>query len=156
MIEDDLRQILGDLIPDLNKITIDYLTRSGIKSGSNLAKSSTFVETENGLALEANYYFTYRSEGRKRGVKKVPIRALIDYIKRYGIVPRAGQSINQLAFAIQTAIYKRGIQPLGYLERIMEASADVTEEVVADELIEDIADEVVKAMTVSPYATETT
>ena len=154
MIKDDLRIILGDLIPDLNQITIQYLTQSGIKKSSDLTKSIQFIETDNGLALEANYYFSYRSDGRRRGVKKVPIRALIDYIKDYGLVPRGGQTINQLAFAIQTAIYKRGIQPLNYFDRIVEATSDVTEQVVADELIEDIADEVVDVMLQSPFAEE--
>jgi len=156
MLKDDLKLILNDLIPDLNQITIDYMTQGGIKRSSNLTKSIAFIETDNGLALEANYYFSYASEGRRRGVRKVPIRALIDYIKSYGLVPKAGQTINQLAFAIQTAIYKNGIAPKNYLEKVIDATADVTEEVVADELIEDIADEVVAVLLQSPYATETT
>ena len=152
MLKDDLKIILKDLIPELNQITIQYMTQSGLKTSSDLTKSVRFIETNTGLALEANYYFQYRSDGRRPRTKKVPIRALIDYIKRYGLVPRPGQTINSLAFAIQTAIYKRGIQGLNYFDRIVEATSDVTEEVVADELIEDIADEVVGVMLQSPYA----
>lgn len=154
MIKDDLKEILIDLIPQLNKITIDYMSRSGVKKQSDLSKSTKFEITDKGLVLEANYYFQYVSSGRRRGVRKVPIRALISYIKDYGLVPRAGQTINQLAFAIQTSIYKQGINPKNYYEKIIDATSDVTEQVVADELVEDIADEVVAKMTETKYAKE--
>jgi len=156
MIEDDLRQILNDLLPELNAITIAFMNTAGTPRSTDLSKSVQFVNTENGIALEANYYFQYDSSGRRRGVRKIPITALIDFIKDRGIVPKGGQTINQLAFAIQTAIYKNGISPKNYLDKIIDATADVTEEMVADELIEDIADEVVAVMTASPYAEETT
>ena len=154
MLVDDLKLILTDLIPQLNKITIDYMNRSGVKRNSDLSKSTTFIVTDKGLSLEANYYFQYVSSGRKRGVRKVPIRALIEYIKQYRITPRNGQTINQLAFAIQTSIYKQGINPKRYFDKIIDATADVTEQVVADELIEDIADQVMEKMTETKYAKE--
>ena len=154
MIKDDLKIILTDLIPELNKITIDFMTRSGVKKRSDLSKSTSFVVTDKGLELKANYYFQYVSSGRRRGVRKVPIRALIEYIKQYNITPRNGQTINQLAFAIQTAIYKQGINPKNYFDKIIDATSDVTEEVVADDLIEDIADEIIAKMTETKYAKE--
>lgn len=154
MLKDDLKLILTDLIPDLNKVTIDYLLRSGMKSSSNLVKQSGFVETESGLALMSAYYFAYRSAGRRPGVRKVPITALLDYIKRYGIVPKGNQTLTSLAFAIQTSIYKRGIMGLNYFERIVESTSDVTEETIANEFSEDLADEIVDLMTLTPYGKE--
>ena len=156
MLKDDLRQILTDLLPELNAITIQFMNAAGTPRSSDLSKSTKFINTENGIALEANYYFQYDDSGRRRGVRKVPITALIQYIKDRGIVPRGGQTINQLAFAIQTSIYRNGIGPKNYFDRIEKTTTDVTEEVVADKLIIDIADEVVDVMLQSPYATETT
>ena len=52
-------------------------------------------------------------------------------------------TINQLAFAIQTSIYKHGISPKNYLNQVIDATADVTGETVADQLSEDIANDVV-------------
>jgi len=149
-----LKVILADLIPELNKVTINYLTNSGLKPQSNLVKQTEFVETSTGLALMSAYYFQYRSDGRKRGVRKVPITALIDYIKRYGIAPKGGQTITSLAFAIQTAIYKRGIMGLNYFDKIIEATSDITEQVIADEISEELADQIVDLMTITPYGTE--
>lgn len=154
MLKEDLKIILSDLLPELNRITIQFMTNAGVKGQSNLINSTQFIETEKGLALEANYYFTYVNDGRRRGVRKVPIPALIDYIKRYNIVPKGGQTITQLAFAIQTSIYRNGIQPKNYLDKIVDTTSDVTEEVVADELSENLADDVVAKMTESKYAKE--
>lgn len=153
-INSDLKSMLEELIPELNKLTIQYMTQKGIKSSSNLVKSVDYELTQKGIGLVANNYWYYASQGRRAFTTKVPITALIDYIKRYGIRPRAGQTINQLAFAIQTAIYKQGINPKNYVNKVIDGTADVTEQTVADELIEDLADEVVKVMLQSPYAKE--
>lgn len=52
--------------------------------------------------------------GRRKFVKKVPIAALLLWIQEKGISPRAvngkQMSTNQLAFAIQNAIFKNGIR----------------------------------------------
>ena len=53
--------------------------------------------------------------GRRKFVKKVPIAALLDWIKIKGISPRSLNgtkpiSTNQLAFAIQNTIFKNGIK----------------------------------------------
>lgn len=152
MIKDQLKSMLKDLIPQLNKLTISYM--NGVSSSSNLTKSVGYEVTDTGIALVANSYWYYVSEGRRPRTTKVPITALIDYIKRYGISPRAGQSINQLAFAIQTSIYKQGINPKNYANKVIDATSDLTEETVADDLVLMIADDVTDIMLQSPYATK--
>lgn len=150
----EIKTILKDLIPELNKLTIQYMTQAGVESKSNLTQSVGFEITDNGLGLMANNYWYYASQGRRPNTKKVPITALIDYIKRYNISPKSGQSINQLAFAIQTSIYKQGINPKNYVDKVIDATSDLTEEVVADDVIELLADEIMGVMLESPYATE--
>jgi hypothetical protein len=152
MIRDDIKQIVVELLPELNRITTDYMVRSGLQQNSDLVQSSKFMETENGMALEANYYFQFVDEGRRPFVKKVPIRALLEFIKDRGLIPRGGQSINSLAFAIQTSIYRQGIQPKNFFDKVIDATSDVTEEVLADELSQDIADQIMAKMLESQYA----
>lgn len=152
LIKQNLKIILSNLIPELNKITIDYLASTGLERKSNLIQSTEFVETESGLALYSAYYFQYRSSGRRPGVRKVPITALIDYIKRYNIQPRPGQTLTSLAFAIQTAIYKRGITGLNYFDRIIQTTADVAEQAIADEFTEELVGEIITLMTATKYA----
>ncbi len=104
--------------------------------------------------LYAADYLRYVVSGRKPGVKKVPIAALIAWIKANNIgagnLPRASirtrvdgklvrkraargrfidrnaitdLSINRLAFAIQNAIYKRGIRPRPYVQISIDAAS---------------------------------
>jgi hypothetical protein len=149
---DDLKLMLNDLIPELNKLTIEYMTQAGVPKSSNLVKSVGFEVKQGKLGLVANNYWYYVSQGRRRGAAKVPITALIDYCKRYGIVPRQGQTLTQLAFAIQTAIYRRGINPKNYDEKVIDATSDVTEETLADDISTTVADEILAEITASPYS----
>ena len=156
ILEEQLRDILNNLLPELNRITIAYMAKAGTPSNSDVSKSVQFINTQTGIALEANYYFKYDSAGRRRGVRKVPITALIDFIKSRGIAPRNGQTITQMAFAMQTAIYRNGISPKNYFDKIVNATSDVTEEMVANDLAEDIADDVMAILLKAPQAIQTT
>lgn len=144
MLTDDVKNIFRGLIKDLNKLTIDVMIKNGVSSSSDLVKSIDYNQDGIGLNLEANYYLPYVSAGRRPRTKKVPISALIEYIKSYGLRPKPGQSINQLAYAIQTHIYKFGIQPKNFYDKIVDASGNLTEKIIADQFVEDIADEMVK------------
>ena len=137
----DYKELLQDLLTDLVKVTQVAMEQQGVQKNSNLDKSVQYVVVGNSVQLEVAYYYHYVSAGRKRGIKKVPISALIQYIKDKGIRPRAGQTLNQLAFAIQTAIYKQGINPKNFEDKVMNAAADLTEVRIADGLALAIADE---------------
>lgn len=137
----DYQSMLGSLLKDLSKVTLLAMEQQGVDKQSNLAKSVNYVEVKEGVQLEVAYYYTYVSTGRKRGIKKVPITALIQYIKREGISPRSGQSINQLAFAIQTHIYKQGINPKNYIDKVVDVAGELAQEQMLDKLAVSIADE---------------
>lgn len=150
MEKQEVLELLTDLIPQLNKITIENM--NGVKKTSKLTKSVGFEVTNTGIGLKANNYWFYVSDGRRARTKKVPITALIDYIKSYGISPRQGQTIGQLAFAIQTSIYKQGISPKNYADKIMDATGELTQEVMTEEVSTLIADDVVDVMLKAPNA----
>jgi len=145
-IKDELQLLLKDLIPQLNKLTIRYMTQNGIEKGSNLTKSVEYDLEDSGIQLVANNYWYYASQGRRARTSKVPIKALIDYIKRYNIRPRGSQTINQLAFAIQTSIYRQGINPKNYAQKVIDGVADLTQETLLNELSEDIANEIINKL----------
>jgi hypothetical protein len=144
--KDDIKSILKDLLPKLERITIQTMVYRGIKQNSNLAKSVDYKVTEKGVDMIANDYWTYASSGRRPYTRKVPIRDLIDYIKRYNIRPKNGQTLNQLAFAIQTSIYKNGINPKNYTLKVVGATSDLTEETISSELVDVIADDVANTL----------
>ena len=128
---------------DLQDITVATIVQSGVKQQSNLAKSIKYVQIKEGLNMESNFYYPFVSAGRKSGIRKVPIKALIEYIKHYNLRPRNGQTINQLAFAIQTHIYKSGIKAKNFDVKVATAAGDIASVAVADDLALMIADELV-------------
>lgn len=135
--------MLTDLMKDLQEITVATIVQSGVKPQSKLAKSIGYVQTKDGVNMTANYYYPFVSAGRKSGIKKVPISALIEYIKEYNISPKNGQTINQLAFAMQQHIYKAGIKAKNFDDKVATAAGDVASVAVADDLAIIIADEMV-------------
>lgn len=142
-----IQKMLTDLLQQLQKITLMTITQSGVKANSDLAKSVQYVIVGNNIQMEVAAYYPYVSSGRKPMIRKVPIKDLIPWIKQYGIRPRPGQTINQLAFAIQTSIYKRGIRAKNYVDKVETGVADYTALTLADELAEVIADDLVEMFT---------
>jgi hypothetical protein len=98
---------------------------------SDLYKSLEVNTTNDTVTLSMEDYAEYVDKGRKAGARKVPISVLIKWIKKRGI----SNSI-QVAYAIQTSIYKNGIKGRPFLKR-----AEDTAEIVIDEEIEKIMSE---------------
>lgn len=107
--------------------------------GTALEKSVEFQYKNDAFVLMAYDYFYYVSTGRRPLARKVPVEDLIKWIKDKGIRPRAGQTINQLAFAIQSSIYKVGIKAKNYLNPVVEVTSDIVAEDLAIDLAEQIA-----------------
>lgn len=135
------------------------MAQRGVSQSTPLSKSVKWTATQEGIKMEVAEYYPYVSEGRKgtrrrARLAKVPIDALIEWIKANGITPRENKTINQLAFAIQTSIYQKGInsnKPVkgkGFGDVVMNQTADYVSENMANEMAEQIADEVVEAMQV--------
>lgn len=127
-----LLRLVGELfVADM----IAFLDTHGIDEDSKLARSMTIKTGPRSLQVFANYYFQYVEGGRRPFVKKVPIDALIRWIKRTRIRPKDRRvTINSLAFAIQTAIYKRGIQPKPFVEPALEQLEKNLDEIFDEEL----------------------
>lgn len=141
---DRYQEMLSDLLTDLQKVTVATIIQSGVEKDSNLVKSIKYLPVKNGVNMEANYYYPFVSSGRRARIRKVPLAALIDYIKRYKIKPRNGQTINQLAFAIQQSIYKNGIKAKKFDDKVANAAGEISQIAVADDLSVIIADDLVE------------
>lgn len=83
--------------------------------------------------LEITYadYFEYVNKGRRIGAKRVPLNALIEWIKIRGIRRRdekgrfAKGSRLGLAFAIQQNIFKYGIRPANLYDKTLDSLEDL-------------------------------
>jgi hypothetical protein len=90
------------------------------------------------LDVLTNFYGEFVIRGRKPGTKKVPISALVAWIKRKRLQGRDKRgrfiSANSLAYAIQTAIYKRGIKGRDFVTPAVDSWSKKAAEAIGDEL----------------------
>ena len=101
-------------------------------------------------------YFPYVNRGRKKEAKRVPIQALLEWIKIRGIKGRdkKGKFIKNmnLAFAIQTNIFKYGIRPANIYDKGLDGVEDLFDDfpnnlppemrAVGEQLFEAVADDI--------------
>lgn len=125
--------------------------RVEVKQGRN-AKGQFEGFTPNAqLLLYAADYAFYLDQGRysaaqKPGIKKVPIAALLEFIKRRRIRGRKktgkgrGRFItaNQLAFAIQNSIYKNGIRGRNFIQPAFDEGQRLVELYLDNQLLDDM------------------
>jgi hypothetical protein len=108
-------------------------------ASGNLYNSLTATVMPNGddfeLVITYADYFKYVNEGRRPERKKVPLSALLDWIKIRGIKPKdykgRGRPTKKgqlsLAFAIQTNIYKYGIKPANIYDKGLDSLEEIFE-----------------------------
>ena len=113
--EKDLLQVKNDLLVICGKIKeqlIAELTRQGHKASGALLDSIDVAleQTVYSITIFGRfaYYGPYVDYGRNASIKRVPIDALIEWI-RIKKMDLKGKSEQQVAFAIQMSIFKKGI-----------------------------------------------
>lgn len=103
---------------------------------SDLEKSIEANLRPDGFDIVANFYARFVISGRRPGARRVPVEALLKWIKNRGISGRdaRGRFISQisLAFAIQNSIYKNGIRGRDFLTPAFEAALPEAEAILAD------------------------
>ena len=138
-----LYNTLYDLGQELYPATLALLASKGIKPESSVYKSIEVQVQPTFIQLLANEYLEYLSTGRRAGAKKIPISVILDFLKKgrtqslsvaqSSIAPAAkflkksGKPMtdNQLAFAIQTIIYRRGIRGKNFWDIMVKMYEDM-------------------------------
>lgn len=114
-----LEQLAKELIPivrfNIVKSANLYDASRNSLSNSNLLKSIETEISDTGFDILANFYWQFIEGGRKAGTMP-PFTSLVLWAQRYGIKPRAGQSNNQMLFAIATKIKREGIKARPFLD----------------------------------------
>jgi len=114
---------------------------------TDLIDSIEWRYKDDAFVLVANDYFKYIDSGRRPRARKVPVEYLIKWMRKKGIKPRRGQTINSLAYAIQNGIYKAGIRAKKLLDPIINVTMDILAIYIAEDLSFQIADEIAEMMT---------
>jgi hypothetical protein len=106
--------------PELTKYLIEQLRINLEKQKHNttgkLSDSvNVVVSKPNEITAEALIYGGAVDRGRKKGENKVPIAALEEWARNKNLSLDEGQTYKSVAFAIQAAIYKKGIPSKAYV-----------------------------------------
>lgn len=131
---------LGKQFTDDLKKVVQLVLNKSLSKKSDIEDSVEFIAQRDSLYMYVNDYYQAISSGRKPLKKKLPIYVLIRWIKKNGIQPRGGISVNQLAFIFQRSIYLNGIKGKNFIETIQDNITDVVEIRVAENLESFIAD----------------
>ncbi len=143
-----LRKIAGKLILALAK----ELIAQGHKATGSLIESmgSKIVPLASGLELQIlmNTYGIFVDSGRRAGGRKVPIDALMKWIRTKGLTS-GDKEVRSLAFAIQTSIFKEGVptnssraggKKTDFIQTALDKVLDDIENILADVFQETVLD----------------
>lgn len=102
---------------------------------SNLDNTAKIEATDFHFNLFYNHYLEYIESGRKPRARKVPIKAIIDWMKRKHI-----SDDNRVAYAIRESIYQIGIPPRKLLEPFGEMLDERFEKKIYDDIYNKITE----------------
>lgn len=127
---------------------VQTILNKSLGKDSDLSKSIEFIPQRNDtILMYANSYYQAVSNGRAPLKKKIPIALLLLWMKKNGITPKNGYSINESAYAIQTSIFKNGIRGKNLIEIVQNSVLDIAEVRIAEQA-EDIILEAFAQITV--------
>lgn len=138
---------LAELVRKFMIATAQTGRQHALKTTGGFVESIEVTTGYDGFNIKVGETAVYMDAGRKPGLTRVPISALLAWIKRYNVGGRdrktgrftkRTQSITSLAYAIQTAIFKNGIKPRPFLKASLEFAEQLMAEYVEATLIPDI------------------
>jgi len=146
MAKNQIVEINKALLKDLKKATQAILARKKVSSSSDLYRELEWVQKDNKvMTLIALDYFEYVDKGRRSGIMPPP-QDLIPWLKKNNIMPRQGQSLNQLAYTIATSIKRNGIKGKKYSNAIIEAALEIGSEELAKSISDNVCTAVVDSI----------
>jgi len=153
----DIKSGLNGQFFELAKMIIEFMIAEAEKGGkhkfradgkSGIVQATKVEFTVDGVYIDVPEHAQYLNNGRKAGTKKVPISALITWLKRYRVISRdkktgkyqksSDGSINSAAFAIQQSIYKNGIKARPFLEATLDFAEELISEMIDEIMIPEI------------------
>jgi len=131
-------QLLADQLALLFQTEI---VRQGKIASGDLLDSiqGEVVVTGDGFQIQAtgNEYAIFINKGRRPNTKRVPLDALIEWIRVKGL--SSGLDVERLAFAIQQSIYKKGIKPVPIIDQTIEEVLDVFGDKIGETISQEIS-----------------
>lgn len=130
--------MLDKLQQTLTNALKDEIARAGIDKRSNLYRTAEVeVKQVNDDTVDVSWiledYATFVDRGRRPG-RRPPVDKILEWVKEKGL--SSGDDL-QLAWAISTAISKRGLKPRPFIQSFTERQEDIISAYI-DQLIDSI------------------
>lgn len=134
-----------------------------VRQGRNASGQFSGYTASSELRLYALDYAEYLDRGRKPFTKKVPISALLLFIKQRGIGQQRKKSgrfgtrtisANSLAFAIQNAIFKNGIRGRHFLKAGLDLGQHLVDIYLDEKMLDGICYDLDKQFEMSYLSTK--
>jgi hypothetical protein len=127
-----IKTVIAEILVENLKASLienDYIARNGINYGplttdSNIYRLIDYEVIGDNVFISMPSYAVNIEFGRRAGTRMPPMRSILLWIRRKGITPRDGISLNQLAFLIARSIARRGIPARPFIERAIERTQD--------------------------------
>jgi hypothetical protein len=108
------------------------------RDANGFAAKTDVTVSITGVQVELPEYAEALDKGRKPGARKVPVSALVKWMKRYNLSAKKGGNINQAAFAIQNSIFKHGIKARPFLKKMQQFLDEAVQELIDTLIVPDI------------------
>jgi hypothetical protein len=130
---------IGDLVKQYVYGTLHPRAGNNQAAPGSFAASIAVQVTADTLAVALPDYADSIDQGRKPGGRKVPIGALLQWLKKRGIRPGRNQTLNDVAFAVQNSIYEHGIKARPFLTGTEEYLDQLVEALIEEVLLPELA-----------------
>lgn len=133
-----LDKALDTVLSEVYAMTLQALLEVGISQNSDVVKSVEVKPEDGGIEVRINDYVKYIDSGRRPLAKRVPFKDLLNWVKRKNI-RFPGKTDREMAYMIQTSIYRKGIRPRKFLDSLQKDIQRVTGQLIETQVLEQIA-----------------
>ena len=138
------KTIFEELSKDIESIIKLIWIKNGLNPNYDVLETKKPVIKNNRLEIYSADYIKIINSGRKKFTKKVPISALILWMKQKNITPRGSLGINNLAYVIQNSIYNNGIKGKNFIEKSVDQISGAIKPILSDLILKEINKELSK------------
>ena len=135
----DISKIVMEFTKDIMKLVhaaMDGKDLDNNKTSSDIYKNLQVNATNDGdlvFDIILNDYLKFIESGRRKGADMPPVEAIVEWAKKHDI-----PTDNSTIFLIRRAIYRDGIAPRPFMDKVFDDTDDAWDKDWADELFDEI------------------
>lgn len=118
----------NDFLELAGQLAVEFLVLSLINSDLRkplfITEKIRYQVQNNSVLVYMPFYYRFIESGRKPGVTRVPVSALVDWVQRKNVPVPQGMTRLGFVFAIRENIYKNGIKARPFVAEAIDLATD--------------------------------